>query len=614
MPRQIKVIMEPDGKTVHVLPGTKVVEAAGRAGIIINLTCGGKGTCGKCKVEITKGAPPPGEHDKEKLSEEELAAGYRLACQTAIHDEMTINIPDEVRFFEQQVLIEGVEAKVVARPNITKVPVEVQPPTLEDQGADMDRLLAALDGRAAHPRAELDLVREVPTILRESDFKVTAVLDGDEIICIEPGDTSATCYGLAFDVGTTTIVGMLLELRTGRRLAVSSRTNPQVVYGDDVISRISYATENPRGLEELHKRIVGCINEMVAELAQAAGVKRQEIYEITFVGNTTMSHLLLKITPRNIAQAPYVAVVREALTAKAADLGIELNPHANVCALPNIAGFVGSDTVGVILASGMMRGEELKMAIDIGTNGEIALGSKDRMLACSCAAGPAFEGARIKFGMRAAEGAIEKVLINDDVRVNVIGNVPPRGLCGTALIDAVAELLRVGVVEPSGKILSPDEAVRAPKKVRERIVPGEMGFDFCLAGCEEAHNGEAILLTQKDIREAQLAKGAIFAGMQILKKELGIGDNDITEMLLAGAFGNFIRRSMAKRIGLLPDIPTDRITFIGNAAGAGARMALISKECREEAAWISRNTEYIELGGRPDFQQEFMAAMLFPEK
>ncbi|RLF31788.1 MAG: hypothetical protein DRN07_06460, partial [Thermoplasmata archaeon] len=550
---------------------------------------------------------------RKVLSPEQLDAGYRLACQTKINNEMVINIPQEVRFFEQKVLEEGLEKEVKPHPSVEKVFLELPQPSLQDQSSDVDRLLRCLDGSVCRCGFDLDLIRGIPTIIREADFKVTAVLNEDEIVCVESGDTTSRCFGIAFDIGTTTVVGMLTELRSGKRLAVSSRTNPQVVYGDDVISRITYASQNAHGLWELQKRIVGCLNEITAELCQASGVKREEIYDATVAGNTTMNHLFLGVDPHNIAQAPYVAVIREGVNIKASDIGLELNPCARVYVMPNIAGFVGGDTVAMILSSGMMHSDRLRLAIDIGTNGEVVLGTKDRMICCSCAAGPAFEGARIKFGMRAAEGAIEKVVITDDVEINVIGNVPARGLCGTALIDTVAELLRVGIVDPMGRILPPDQ-VNVSDALKRRIVEGENGFDFILAREEEAHNGEPVLITQRDIRELQLAKGAIFAGIQILKGELGVSDDDIDEILLAGAFGNFIRRSMAKRIGLLPDIPTERIRFIGNAAGAGARLALISRRCREEATAISEKTEYIELGGRPDFQEQFALAMMFPEE
>ncbi|MEW6357715.1 MAG: ASKHA domain-containing protein [Planctomycetota bacterium] len=615
MAKTYRVTFEPEGKTMFVLDGTTVIEAAGRAEIILNLPCGGKGTCGKCKVEIPVGCPSHTEKELEHLTEDEVHRHTHLACQTHIHGDMTVAIPSETRFFEQKILVEGAGRKVAPEPSVRKTFVKVKEPSLKDQSADMDRVLASIRDIAPDVRVDIDAIRTVPDRLRGGKFAITAVLDEDELLSIEEGDTTAHNYGVAFDIGTTTVVGMLVDMTSGQVVATASRTNPQVVYGDDVISRISYAMENKNGLAELQEQVVAAINEMIAEACREVHVDRRYVYEVFVVGNTTMHHLLLGIHPKNIAQAPYVAAVRKSVEVKAADLGIHINESGRLHAMPNIAGFVGGDTVGVILAAGMMHSSELKLAIDIGTNGELALGTKERMICCSTAAGPAFEGARIKFGMRAADGAIEKVVIHDDVEVNVIGRARPRGLCGTALIDAVAELLRLGIIDPTGKVLPPEEANgNVPDAVRERIVPGGMGHDFVLVHGGETPSGQPILLTQRDVREVQLAKGAIFAGIQILKQELGVKDEDITEVLLAGAFGNFIRRNMAKRIGLLPDIPTDRIKFIGNAAGAGSRMALVAKGCRREAERISAETEYIELGGRPDFQNEFMMAMMYPER
>jgi uncharacterized 2Fe-2S/4Fe-4S cluster protein (DUF4445 family) len=555
---------------------------------------------------------PAGE---KLLDDKEKARGIRLACQTKIASDMTMNIPVETRFFEHKTLVDGTFREVKLHPNIKKIFVRLPKPTLADQRSDLDRLLAAINGHIPNVRAEMDVIRMVPDLIRKDDFAVTAVLESDEIVNLELGDTTKQNYGMAFDIGTTTVVGILVDLNTGKQLAVASRTNPQVVFGDDVVSRITYATERPSGLRELQHKIIGCMNEIIARVTHKAGVDRNNIYEVTFGGNTTMHHLLLSINPAHIAQTPYVAVVREAINTKASRLGININPNGNVFAMPNIAGFVGGDTVGVILAADMMQSEKTILAIDIGTNGELALGTKDRMICCSCAAGPAFEGARIRFGMRASDGAIEKVLMRDDVELNVIGNVRARGICGTGLIDAVAELLRLGVIDSTGKLLGPSAVPEAvPPAVRKRIVSGQNGLDFILVPGDASQNGQPILLTQRDVREVQLAKGAIFAGIQILKRELGIGDSDIHEILLAGAFGNFIRRNQAKRIGLLPDLPTDRIRFIGNAAGAGARMALVARECRREATRISEQVRYVELGGRPDFQEEFMTAMMFPEE
>ena len=615
MRETLKVTFEPEGRSVYVLKGTNLIEAAGEAGIILNTPCGGQGTCGKCRVQITTGTPEASETDAKALSESELEAGYRLACQTKVQDSLVVFVPDDVRFFEQEILTHGVHRDVAIRPAVTKHHVCLEPATLENPIADADRLLLALKEAAPEAGIDLDVMRELPMRLRSGSDGVTVVYDADakRIITIEEGDTTAENYGVAVDIGTTTVVGMLLDLNTGRQVAVAARTNPQVARGDDVISRITYVQENEQGLKELQETIAGCLNDIIGEVCEKAGIARTRIYEVTVVGNTTMGHIFLGIDPRHIAQAPYAAVYRKAVTTTASRAGLAIHEEGRVFAMPNIAGFVGGDTVGVILATDLMFSDEIRLALDIGTNGEMALGSKDRIIACSTAAGPAFEGARIRFGMRAAEGAVEKVVFNEDVEIRVIGNVPARGLCGTALIDTVAELLRVGVVDCMGKMLSPDEVpASVSDAIRRRVVPGSPGFDFVLVEGERTHNGEPVLLTQKDVREVQLAKGAISAGLSIIMKELGVTTDDIAEVLLAGAFGNFIRRSKAKRIGMIPDLPTQRIRCVGNAAGVGARMVLAARECRELAERISQNADYVELGGRPDFQMEFMNAMIFP--
>jgi len=525
-----------------------------------------------------------------------------------------VSVPVETRFFEQKILVEGTERDVKVSPNVQKRFVRLPEPTLDDPTADVDRLLKALAEDGLRPRPTLSVSRALPRVLREHNFSLTAVLSDGDLIAVEGGDTSGKSFGVAVDIGTTTVVAILVDLTTGAKVATASLTNPQIAFGDDVVSRIEYARENPDGLRELQSRIVECLNGLIREVCAHAQTHANSIYEVAVVGNTTMNHLLFRIDPTNIAQAPYVAVVRSGVRAAASDLGLTIHPRGTVYSMPNIAGFVGGDTVGVILATDLDRGDDLRLAIDIGTNGEMALGSRERLIACSTAAGPAFEGARIQQGMRATAGAIEKVLIDGDVRVNAIAGKPARGLCGTGLIDAVAELLRLGIIDSTGRVQGPDSLTgKIPDAVLNRIVPGAMGFDFVLALPDQSHEGKPVVLTQKDVREVQLAKGAIAAGLQIMLREFGVDQDDVAEILLAGAFGNFIRRSMAKRIGLLPDVPTDRIRFVGNAAGAGARLALISRECREQAEEISRRTEYVELAGRADFQMEFAEAMLFPE-
>lgn len=619
MSRSIRVVFQPEGRSVYVLPGTTVIEAAGEAGVVVNNPCGGKGTCGKCRVQITRGAPAPGETERVHLDAAQLRDGFRLACQTRIQREMVIHVPQESRFFEQKIAKTGEGPAVAVEPVVRMVHLTVPEPSLDDQRADSDRLLEALaahrgacdDGPATLP---LTVARKLPEALRKDARGVTVVLSEREVLDILPGDATGEAYGIAFDIGTTTIVGMLASLDGPAGVHLAARTNPQVRYGDDVVSRIEYAQGGPERLAELQACVVECLNEIVGELCAKAGIERENILEAVVAGNTTMSHLFLRIDPTHIARAPYVAAVRSQMRFDAAETGLRLHPAAKLFLLPNIAGFVGGDTVGVALATELLHAKGVRLAVDIGTNGELILAKDGRLMACSTAAGPAFEGARITFGMRAAPGAIEKIRFGDDVETAVIGGVPARGLCGSSIVDVVAELLRVGIVDATGRMLPPDELPRGlPDALRRRVHSVEGAVRFIVADADETSTGGPVYVTQRDVREVQLAKGAMAAGYQVLLKEAGVTPDDLDAVLLAGAFGNYIRRSQALRIGLLPPIAHEKINFVGNAAGAGARMALVSCRCRADAERISRETRYIELCGRPDFQAIFADALMFPE-
>jgi len=546
----LKVGFLPENIHVHVLPGTTVLEAAGRANIIVETPCGGKGTCGQCRVVVSRNAPPPTAGERELLSAAEIAQGVRLACQARITADLTVEVPAASRFLGQRILARGVEDAVC---------------TLE------------------------------PSVSLDAD------------------DSAGRLCGAAFDIGTTTIVGALMDLAGGGQVASASRANPQIPLGDDVIARIGHAG-NDGGLDQLQALVVDCLNEMTAEMCEAAGIGVDSVYEVTFVGNTTMNHILLGIDPTPLAHAPYEAVLLDSRSVPADELGLRIRAGGRVYTMANIAGYVGGDTVGVILASGMHEHEGVQLALDIGTNGEIVLGGRGRLVACSTAAGPAFEGARIRHGMRAAKGAIEKVIIDDRVRLNVIGSHPPRGLCGTGVIDAVAGLLDAGIINNTGRMLPPAELPDGlPGTLRERVVEDNGQVCFELVGAERSATKEPILLTQRDVREVQLGKGAINAGTRIILQEYGSSAEELDRVLLAGAFGNFVRARSAIRIGLLPPLPEGKVEFIGNAAGTGAKMVLAGKSCRAAAEAIARDTEYIELAGRPDFQMAFAEAMIFPE-
>jgi len=609
-----RVTFQPDGRSVFVLAGTKLIEAAGQAGIILNTPCGGEGTCGKCRVELLDHEPPPSEACLRHVSAKEIERGVRLACQLEVDRDLVVTVPERARMFDQVVLTDGTEHTVGLEPMVRKAYVQLAEPTIEDVRSDVDRLKAALGPRGRNVKVALEHVRELGPMLRKDGFKLTVVLHDNRLVKFEPGDTSRAAWGVAFDVGTTTIVGVLVDLTTGLRAGVASRTNPQIHFGDDVVSRIKYIEDHEHGLAELQKRIVNCLNDIILELAGEANIDLDCIYEATAVGNSTMTHILLGVNPSPIAHAPYVNVFRGPIDVGAPALGLDLNAYTNVHVLPNIAGFVGSDTVGVILAARLMHNEDVCIAVDIGTNGEIAIGNRGRIIVCSTAAGPAFEGARIRHGMRATEGAIDKVVIRDDVEVSVIGGGRASGICGSGLLDVVAELLRAGVIDTSGRILTGGALpATVPDAVRKAVTTFNGQPAFVLVDGHASKTAEPILLTQRDVREVQLAKGAIWSGIRVLCSEFGVEPQDVSRILLAGGFGNFLRRSNAKRIGLLPDVPTPRIEFIGNAAAVGARMALRSRTSRLEAARISVKAEYVELGTRADFQMLFMESMMFPE-
>ncbi|MBN1835813.1 MAG: DUF4445 domain-containing protein [Spirochaetales bacterium] len=613
--KSFRVTFEPDGKSAQVPEGTTVFETAKRAGVAIKSECGGMGVCGSCVVNIMQGAYEQSGSERF-IGPEQIARGTVLACRTRVMGDMVVEIPPSSRVYEQQILTQATQGRrLELSPNIRKLFIKTPEPSLEDQSSDLDRLRRALQNVVDQPEIGVDALRTLPQAMREQEFAFTVAFSDEAVVAVEAGDTSERNYGVAFDIGTTTVVGYLLDLNTGEQLGVASRSNPQTSFGEDVVSRIQHAQFNEKGLEELNQRIVACLNDIIGELEREAGAPRRFIYEVTAAGNTTMNHLLLELDPRYIAVSPYVNVLRSSMDCRASELGIDINPCGRVYTLPNIAAFVGGDTVGVILASGIHQSEELRFAVDVGTNGELVMGSRERLLACSTAAGPAFEGARILHGMRASDGAIEKVQISGpEVVVNTIGNGKPVGICGSGLIDVVAELLEIGGISESGKLLGSEElSAGMPVELRDRFIVHEQhGPCFVLVRGEDSRTGEDILLTRRDVRELQLAKSAIRAGYAILKKELGVGDEDIVEILLAGAFGNYIRREQAKRVGLLPEVPTEKIRFIGNAAGEGARMVLLDKRLRREASEISTSVEYVELSARKDFQEVFMEAQFFP--
>ncbi|MDY6913050.1 MAG: ASKHA domain-containing protein [Planctomycetota bacterium] len=613
--QQIRVVFEPHGRAVFVLPGTKIIEAAARAGLTVETPCGGQGTCGKCRVQITQGACEPCKPAREIFDERQLAEGWRLACQAAICDTAVVHIPQGSLFAgRHQILAERqAGAAEEVQPAVRKVYVELPAATLQDSAADLQRLAAA----TGELKADLSLLRRLPELLRAADFKGTAVLTDRRLIDFEAGDTSSQCYGVAFDVGTTTVVGSLLDLCSGEELALAARMNPQVSFGDDVLSRIKHTSEAPAKLAEMNHTIIRAVEEMIDTMCAEAKIQRKCIYEVAFSGNTTMEHLLCGLDPAQLGQVPFVPVHARGLIVPAAELGIAIHPRGAAYIFPVIGGFVGGDTVAGMLATRLDEQDGAVLMVDIGTNGEIVLAYDGKILAASTAAGPAFEGARISCGMRATTGAIEKVLLKDGVHCSVIGNADPVGLCGSALVDVAADLLRQGIVSPTGRLLKPDDLPDSlPDALRDRVFLDEQGQpEFLLAGGAPGKNQPRLSIKQRDIRELQLATGAIRAGISILLRQAGVRTADLQRVLIAGGFGSFIRRSNAQRIGLLPaEVDHQKILYVGNASLNGAKWALLSTAARKQAEQLARKAEHVQLSNDPQFQTEFAEAMIFPEK
>lgn len=635
---ELPVTFQPSGRAVFVLPGTRIFEAAVSAGLIVDSPCGGEGICGKCRVRVISGGNGPTPAEEQAFSSEELRDGWRLACQSTIESASRIEIPDAslLTARHQQICVASeatARANAADDPPIVRQYVELPPPTRGSDEPDLLRLEKAIGPFDA----DLDLIRELPNVLRRQEFRGTTVLGRSagtslqqatpqRLIDFEPANTDDAVCSVAVDIGTTTLAAQLLDVSNGAELAVASRLNPQTRYGDDVLSRILFARDNPEGLQSLHETIIEAVGEMLVELCQSAGVRREQIYEVTFAGNTTMQHLLLGVNPRNLGEVPFVPAVAHGMSLAAADLGLTIHPRGRAYVFPVIGGFVGGDTVAGIVASGMVDTAGPALLVDIGTNGEIVLWADGRLTAASTAAGPAFEGARISCGMRGSTGAIEKVVADGHLRINVIDNVAPVGLCGSGLIDTAAELLRHGALNPQGRLLDRSSFVESltPRPspltpfqadLARRIISEDGKTSFLLATADESGTGRAITLTQRDFRELQLAAGAIRAGIALLLKRAGLKPSDLEEVFIAGGFGNFIRRNNAQRIGLLPhEIEHRRIRYVGNTSLAGARLAALSLTARRQAEELARQTEHVDLSLDPAFSTAFADAMIFPEE
>ena len=608
---KFQITFLPQNVVTHAPEGTTVFNAANWAGLAIDSTCGGRGTCGKCKVRFLQGVDGVTEADHRFLSEAELAEGWRLSCRAPLHADCLAEVPRLMTSPKAALL--GYGQHVILNPNVAKVHLQLAEPTLEDQQSDLARLVEALDVEGYEVRVDPAVWRALPKTLRNSNFSITAVVCGDELIAVEPGDTTGQLYGLSLDIGTTTVVGAVVNLNTGAVEAVKSTLNGQAPYGADVISRVSHTMMEPEGLAALHTRIVETINALFDELLGMSGVTREDVYEVVVVGNATMIHLLLGIDPEPISVAPFIPAINEPVTLPAAEIGLKMHPQARLSTLPHLGAYVGADIVAGVLATGVVRNkdEKLRLYIDVGTNGEIVLGSARRALATAAPAGPAFEGAQIKCGMRASDGAIEGVQINGGaVHLQIIGGaVHPIGLCGSGLVDAAAELVKCGLVDASGRLLKPDEARERglPEGLIARLVTVDGARAFLLT--EPQDN---IVLTQPDIRALQFAKGAIAAGVNVLLAHMGVTAGDLREVLLAGSFGSYINPASARLIGLVPWVPVERIVAVGNAAGEGAKICLLSFRERQAANRLPEFIEYLELSGRSEFNDIFTEALGFP--
>jgi len=609
----IHVTFQPSGEAGEVEPGLTVLAAAESLQVPITAPCGGDGRCGRCRVIVEGDCAAPTAAETEHLSEEDLTAGYRLACQAQLRGDAVITVPAESRTTAAKIISEYSWREVEPAPNVRQQSLKLAEPALEDQRSDFTRLAEALDEGGDELEAEPVVLRSLSDAVRAEDFSVTATTVGSRLARVLPASALARSLGVAIDIGTTTVVVYLVDLQTGEQLATTSTLNPQDRYGHDVISRIEHVSQGEGGLEELRSTVVGCVNGLVSQATSEAGVSPDDIFEATIVGNTCMHHLFLGLDPTNLAQAPYIPVMNRPLSASPREVGLAINPQGNIYCLPVIAGFVGSDTVAVLALSRLSTREKPALAIDIGTNGEVMLWSGARLLVTSCAAGPAFEGAEIEHGVRAAAGAIDRVWLHDgDVRISTIGGRAPSGICGSGIFDVVAALLDSGAADAMGRMADAERAGELAESIARRLRGEGPKREFLLASGADAADGRDIVFTQKDLREVQLAKGAVRAAVEILCTEAGIKPDDLQEVLLAGAFGNYIDAGSALRMGLLPPMPVERVQGIGNAAGAGALLALVSMSERRVAAELAKNAEHIELFTRTDFQMVFADSMIFP--
>jgi len=623
------VVFQPSGRRGYVSQGKSIKAAAREIGVDIEGVCGEKATCGKCKIRIEAGyfdeygiesrmsnVSQLCEAEGRLLSAQQQHDGYRLACQALIFGDVVVFVPEESRLGKHVMRKVPTERSINLKPAVKKYCIKVVPATLQDNLGDWERLRIELEKRFHLSNLAIDyqVLVSLQRVIRQSNWVVTvSVWMDSEVIKVEPGVVEKG-YGLAVDIGTTTLAGYLCDLSNGEVMAADSMTNPQVHYGEDVMSRIGYAITHEGGCQRLNQVIVKALNQIAGRTAAGTGIKRQAIVDATVVGNTCMHHIFLNLDPQYLGKAPFTPSIHHSLNIKARDLGLRISPGAYVHVLPIEAGFVGADNVGALIAEEPYNQDDMTLIVDIGTNGELVLGNRDRLISASCATGPAFEGGEIRHGMRAAPGAVEKIEIAPDtkeVRFKVIGkkrwntesgDTGAKGICGSGIIDAIAHLVRAGIVDRSGRFITDMET--------PRLRAADEGPEFVIAWANETSVGHDIVVCQKDVRNIQLAKGAMYAGAKIIMRRLGVERLD--RILLAGAFGSQIDKESAALIGLFPDCALENVRAIGNAAGDGARIALLNVDKRAEAERVAKMVEYVELTMEPDFDKTFAEAMWFP--
>ena len=604
--------LQPIGKRINVHEGTNLLDACQQAGVELVAICGGSGVCGTCRVRLLKGKLSDYSlTELAELTDEERASGLRQACQVEVLSDITIEIPPESLSAPQRLSIEGQDLDFEWQRHIVQAfDIETTPATLTDLRPDTTRILDALrtnGGQFDLPMItpyeltfDSEAVKSLAGAIRENVWKVRIVIrHNDEIVAFLPPSTPV--YGLAVDVGTTKVAAYLVDMDSGETVAKSGAMNPQIAYGEDIISRIRYINDHPDGLKTLQSRLIETLNNLIEELSKEAKVKREQIVEAVIVGNTAMHHILARLPVRQLGESPYMATVGDALSIKARDLGLHLAAGGTVYLPPNIAGFVGADHVSMLVGAGLDNTKETVMALDIGTNTEISLYHEGKHWATSCPSGPAFEGAHIEDGMRAAPGAVERVRIEgDDVKVHTIGNADAVGICGSGILDAIAECLKAGLLTPKGALTGTHPRLRGLGAAAE----------FVLVPASKSKTGRDVRMTRKDVNEIQLAKGAVRAGAEVLLEKAGIQAADINQVVIAGAFGTYLDLDSAIAIGMLPRTERTRYQQIGNAAGTGARRMLVSLDQREIAEWIARKVEFVELAKHPSFTKVYSRALL----